>query len=408
MIRVGQIKFNKNELSAVTRVLRGGKISEGARTREFENRFADFIGVKYCIAVSSGTAALLVGFKALLCDERHPKFKPRAKIITTPLTYAATANSIVLSGLSPVFVDVNPGDFTLNISEVEKLLEKSDPREFAGILPVHLMGYPNDMASIKRIARKYDLVVFEDSSQAHGSLYRGRRCGSFGLLSAFSFYIAHNIQVGEMGAVCTDDKAIFELIKKLKAHGRYCSCSICTRAEGTCPNMDLRIDGYGDYDFDPRFAHQYIGYNFKTTEVQSVLAIDQLKKVGGIFRKRLANVRILNSMFKGFEKIIQIPRYDKDVDYLAYPIIIRDPSRITRRGFRRHLEAGGIESRPLFGCIPTQQPAYRYLKEEYDGKLPVAEWLGSCGLYIGCHQYLTSGDIKRMGDVISGILDGLK
>lgn len=404
MIRVGDFRLDHDDMSALEEVLRSGRISEDRKTREFENKFADYIGTTSCVACSSGTAALLLIMRALLIDDRFPKFKPGAKVITSPVTYVATSNAIVLSGLLPVYVDINPSDFTLDVGQVEDLLKRGDCDDYAAILPVHLMGYPNAMRELQSIADRYDLVLIEDSAQAHGSLYDGRTCGSMGLLSAFSFYIAHNIQAGEMGAVCTSDNQLKTLIKKLKANGRACSCAVCTRSRGYCALSDLHVEGEPDLDCDPRFTHDVIGYNFKTMEFQAALGVSQLSKADHIFQTRQSNVRLLNTLLDDLQDDLELPLYRNSVSYLAYPFKLTSTARMSRKEFRRTLEESGVENRPLFGCIPTQQPAYRHLRDQYRGTLPNAERVGRQGLYVGCHQYLVDRDMELIAHSIRTIL----
>jgi dTDP-4-amino-4,6-dideoxygalactose transaminase len=399
-ISVGDFQINEEEKAAINEVLDGGRISEWKKTKEFENLFADYIGTKHCITANSGTSALIIGLSALIHDPRFPKIRKGSKVITTPLTYIATINAIVLTGLEPVFVDINPHDFSILPQKIEEHLENAnDPENYSIILPVHLMGYPCDIDEINRIARKYDMVVFEDSAQAHGSFYHGRKTGSLSLLSAFSFYIAHNIQAGEMGAVLTDDEKLISLMRKLKANGRICDCPICTRPKGYCPYFPQQ----DDEDFDPRFVHDTIGYNFKIMEFQAALGISQVKKADLIFEKRQYNVHFLNQHLEKYSDELQLPAFSNDVSYLAYPIVVKKQSKFSRKYLREELEKKGVENRPLFGCIPTQQPAYDYLKGEYVGKIPNAEYIGKNAFYIGCHQYLNQDDLEYIVDIFDKI-----
>jgi len=401
-VLVGDFKIYKDEKAAIIEVMEGGRISEWRKVLEFEKLFANYVGTKYCLAVSSGTAAILVGLLALLYDERFPKVKKGKKIITSPVTYISAASAITLTGFEPVFVDIDKRTFKLIPEQIEEIIKEEGADNIAGILPVHLMGFPNDMDEINKIAEKYGLFVFEDSAQAHGSLYKGRRTGSLGLLSDFSFYIAHNIQAGEMGCVTTNDEKLFKLMKQLKASGRLCVCAVCTRNSGTCP---LIKSANGNEDLDPRFTHEYVAYNFKTIEFTSALAISQVKKSDLIFKKRLHNVKYLNERLTKFEDLFYLPIYDDHVSYLAYPIIIKkNANGLTRKWLRAELEQEGVENRPLFGCIPTQQPAFRHLKEKYINRLPVADYVGSNGFYIGCHQYLVKKDLDYIADVMGKIL----
>ena len=401
MISVGDFQISEEERAAINEVLDAGRISEWKKVREFEKLFADYVGTKHCIAVNSGTSALIVGLSALINDSRFSKVRKGSKVITTPLTYVATINAIVLTGLEPVFVDVDPYSFSILPQKIEEHLENAnDPENYSIILPVHLMGYPCDMDEINRIAEKYDLIAFEDSAQAHGSYYKGQRTGSLSLLSIFSFYIAHNIQAGEMGAVVTDDEKLISLMRKLKANGRVCDCPVCTRPNGYCPYF-LRDE---EDDFDPRFVHDVIGYNFKIMEFEAALGVSQLKKADFIFERRQYNVRFLNEHLEKYSDNLQLPAFSEDVSYLAYPIVIKEHSKFSRKYIREELEKNCIESRPLFGCVPTQQPAYNYLKGEYEGKIPTAEYIGKNAFYIGCHQYLNQEDLEYVVHIFDKIL----
>lgn len=401
-VSVGDFRIGTGEKNAILDVIEGGRISEWKKVKEFERIFAEYIGTRYCIAVNSGTSALIVGLLALLYDGRFPKAKKGAKIITSPVTYIATVNAIVLAGFEPVFVDIDKRTFKLNISQIEDILKKENPDNYAGILPVHLMGYPNDMDEINTIADKYGLFVFEDAAQAHGTIYKGRKAGSLGLLADFSFYIAHNIQAGEMGCVTTNDEKLYKLMMQLKANGRLCDCPVCTRNKGICPGA-IKYGYKNEDDYDPRFTHEYITYNFKTTEIPAALGVTQVKKSDWIFRKRQANVKYLNEKLKKFEELFYLPVYDENVSYLAYPIIIKEKSEFTRKWIRGRIEEEGIENRPLFGCIPTQQPAFSYLRETYKDRLPVADYIGRNAFYIGCHQYLEKEDLDHTEAVFEGM-----
>lgn len=397
-IKVGDFQLGKKEKRSINEVLDIGRLSEGERVKEFENEWAHFIGARYCVAVNSGTSALIAGLHAL---KYLFKIKDKAKVITSPLTFIATVNAIIASGFKPVFVDVDSETFVIRPEGIEEAIKKN--KDAAIILPVHLMGYPADMERINTLAKRYGLAVMEDAAQAHGTLYQGKKLGTFSALSCFSFYIAHNVQAGEMGAVVTNNHDIYKLVKKIKAHGRMCDCAVCRRAEGKCP----RINSYkGKDDFDPRFYHDIFGFNFKTMEFQAALGLVQLRKVKSILERRRFNVCCLNQGLAPLGEILQLPKYSDSVSYLAYPIVIKEPDIISRKTLRHKLECAGIETRPLFGCIPTQQPAYAYLKKKYEGKLPNAEYIGLNGFYIGCHQYLKKEDLDFVISSFHKILKG--
>jgi CDP-6-deoxy-D-xylo-4-hexulose-3-dehydrase len=395
-ISVGDIIIGKEEKKEINKVLDSNWLSEGKKVHEFERKWSEFIETKYCVLTNSGTSALIAGLKSLMISKEIPE---KSKVITTPLTYIATINAIVHSNLEPVFVDVEKDTFTIDVEKIKEILEKDE--NFKLILPVHLMGYVADMDKINNLAKKYKMHVVEDAAQAHGSLYKGKKVGSLSDFSIFSFYIAHNIQVGEMGAMNTNDPEIKRLVTKIKNQGRFCDCNECTRKMGYCaknPKMKLNIN--------PKFTHDIIGYNFKASEFNAAIGLAQLEKIDWVITKRKENVKYLNEELEKFSDILKLPPFSNDISYLAYPLVIKNQKVISMKKLIEELEKRGIETRPLFGCIPTQQPAYAFMKKKYDGKLPTAEYLGLNAFYIGCHQYLNEEDINYIVETFKEILKG--
>lgn len=389
-IGIGDFPIGKEERAVIGRVLDSGRITEHRETRVFEDEFADWLGVKHCVAVSSGTAALICGLMALRYDDRFPQVQDGCCVLVPALTFIATANAVTLCGMTPVFGDVLIRTFGLNPRYV-------DPSQ-AVIMPVHLFGYPVPFDEIETEAAPGTVVV-EDACEAHGSLYKGRKCGALGLWSAFSFYIAHTVQAGELGIVCTDDAQIAKAVRRIKAHGRQCDCKMCVRGRGKCPHLS---------DHDPRYHHLTPGFNFKPMEFQSALARLQLTRIDENIEKRHENVYTLNRLLGGAVDELMLPWQSDEVAHMAYPLVLRDGDETRRHAILCHLEANGVEARPLFGCIPTQQPAYAYLKKQYKNKLPIAEFYGSNGFFVGCHQYLTKDDIARTAGAISKALKETK
>jgi len=392
-ISVGAFKLGPGERAAVMEVLDSNRITEGVKVARFESLFSEYLGVKETVLVNSGTSALITGLNAL--GYTKPSVRSGTNIITTPLTYIATTNAITLSGFKPFFVDVDLESFNITPKAIETYIESiDDPTGYSVILPVHLMGYPADMDGINRIAREYDLAVLEDSAQAHGTLYKKRKCGSMSDASAFSFYVAHNIQVGEMGALSTNDEDIAAFARRFKANGRMCDCKICTRSKGICPRLE--IEGSPD----PRFYHIHPGYNFKTTDLMASIGIEQLRKAEKIKEQRYRNVQYLNEGLEFLQDKLQLPILSRDVSYLAYPLIVKD---LPREKVTRQLEEREVETRPLFSCIPLHQPAYSEYRPYYRDKLPNAEYLGSKGFYIGCHQYLEEKHLDYIVNIFKEI-----
>ena len=393
-VRVGDMTVTNEIRQAVLRVLEQGTFSEGKEVACFEREWARYVHTKCAVVLNSGTSALVSAILALL--HADPSLASRRKVITTPLTYAADSNAIVLCGMEPVYVDIDPDTFGIRIDLVEHLLREGGPESYGLILPVHLMGYPLDMASLCSLAAKHGVKIVEDAAQAHGAETGGRPVGSWGDVSIFSFYIAHNIQAGEMGAVNTDDLALASLLRQIKANGRACNCPKCVRHTGKCP-MKTRE---GDQDIDPRFDHVRIGYNFKTTEWSAAVARAQLTHASEILTRRRELFAAYSARLAAHSSWIRLPPRVDGSSPFAYPLVLRTGVPAGRKEVRNALEAAGIESRPLFGCIPTQQPAYSDYRAQYEGRLPVAEGVGHRGFYVGCHQSMTEDDVEYVGSVL--------
>jgi CDP-6-deoxy-D-xylo-4-hexulose-3-dehydrase len=372
MIGIGDYKTTPKDEEVVLKILKSNRLSEGKYVREFEEKWADFCGTKYAVLTNSGTSALISALEVL------KSYTNERRIHTTPLTFIATINAIVLAGFTPVFSDVNRKTFVL-----EPYYTGTDL-----FMPVHLYGFPVEMDKFN-----YRFMI-EDACEAHGTMCGNLKAGATGIMGCFSFYIAHNIAVGDLGAITTNNKDIYLSLKQVKAHGRMCKCPVCVRNTGKCP--------YAGKDFDPRFTFERIAYNFKTSEIQAALAINKLEFADEILKKRNSNVQYLNNALSGTDGI-QLPPHNPGISYLNYPVVITDPD-IVRSEFLTKLTEEGVENRPLFSCVPTQQIAYSHLKEEWTDRLPNAEWLGERGFHCGIHEYLTREDLDVIAEAIKKCL----
>jgi len=376
LIRIGDLKLGPEERKALQYVIDREWLSEGPETRAFEDEFAAYVGTKYCIAVSSGTAALMCALTALKQDDRwHLSY-----VLLPALTFVADANAVSLCGLEPVFADVDPITFGLDMGSV------AFGTHFDCVLPVHLMGYPVDWDYIVENVNylRRGVPILEDACEAHGSSIGSDLCGSLGTLSVFSFYIAHTVQAGELGCICTNDPELAKSLRRIKAHGRLCVCRECTRNTTGCPYIE-------SVSLDPRFLALTPGYNFKASEFQSAIARVQLRKIEENITRRFYNRLRLNELLSDVDELQLPPAYDNAVP-MAYPMVLLDGH--SRNSVLKNLTRRGVECRPLFGCIPTQQPAYAAYARS--NRWPNAEWLGQKGFYVGCHQYLTDEDLELM------------
>jgi dTDP-4-amino-4,6-dideoxygalactose transaminase len=369
-IPIGDFPLGPEEKAAIQRVTDSGRITMGNEVRAFEEEFAAYMGVRHCVAVSSGTAALMVGLRALGVSKQFP-FTVGARVLVPALTFIATANAVELSGFRIMFGDIEPETMCLDPAEIAKTRTE--------------MVLPEECT-------KHQRFLVEDACEAHGTTIDGKLAGTFGVWGAFSFYIAHTVQAGELGCIVTDSAEVAEIARQLRAHGRECRCRICTRNTTGCPQ--LQAGGH-----DSRFRAQYAGWNFKPMEFQAALARVQLGHIEENIVDRQRNRDTLSIRLMGLELkgIIEPWNNETATVPMAFPIILK------RSGYRdrvvAELERRGVEARPLFGCIPTQQPAYAgtedapRMKRIYQNRLPVAEHYGADGFYVGCHQYLTAEQV---------------
>ena len=238
MIPIARPDIGQEEIDAVTDVLRSGMIAQGRKVKELEDRWAEFVGVKHAIATGNGTLALMSIFTGI-------GLEPGDEVITVSHTFAATANAILSTGATPVFVDIEPDTYLIDAKKIERAIT---PRTRA-ICPVHLFGLVADMDMIRAIADRHGLVVVEDACQAHGATFRGRKAGSFGH-GAFSLYATKNMTTAEGGFVTTDEDALADWLRLYR-------------------NQGMRA----------RYQFEMLGYNYRMTDIAAALGLAQLGKL---------------------------------------------------------------------------------------------------------------------------------
>lgn len=391
-ISIGCVSLSELEKNFVLEVLDSNRISMGEKVFQFEKEFAKKFDTKFAISCNSGGAADTLALSSLIVNGRA---NIGDEVILPALTFISVANSIIHARLTPKFVDIEPKTFNIDISKIEEAITEKTKV----ILPVHSFGFPVDLDPVLKIAKDYDLSVVEDAAEAVGAKYKGRRLGNFGDIGVYSFYVAHIITTAEGGMCVTRDEEIADILRSLRAHGRACTCPKCLllTSEKQCP---LRFQETPDkLDIDTRFYFPNIGYSSKMNEFEAALGLAQLSKLDEIINKRQNNLEFLNKSLEKFERFIQLPNKSKfgKMVPLCFPIVVRD---LRRPQLIQYLEKNNIETRPMFGSIPTQQPAFAYLGHKI-GDFPVAENVGKNGLYIGCHQELTTEDLSYMVKIMS-------
>jgi len=347
MIPIARPLIGEEEKKAVIAVLESGRLAQGPRVQEFEEKFAALCGVKHGVATSSGTTALLT---ALLVHG----IGPGDEVITTPFTFIASANSIRFTGARPVFVDIDESSYNIDPALIE---EKITPRTKA-ILPVHLYGNPCDMERIMEVADRHELVVIEDACQAHGASIKGRKVGSYGT-GCFSFYPTKNMTTAEGGMITTDDEEVAQRARLMRHHGQ-----------------------------SQLYYHEAPGYNFRMTELQAALGLVQLEKLPEWTRKRIENAAYLTERLAN----VITPRVKKRYVHVYHQYTIRVKG--DRDEAVKKLAEGGIGARVYYPLPVHWQPFYR--QQGFNDSLPVSERMSQEVLSLPVYPALTQEELDKI------------
>ena len=361
MIPIAKPFIGDEEIKEVEAVLKSGFIAQGPKVAEFEGKFADYIGTKHAIATSSGTTALHV---ALLCAG----IGKGDEVITTPFSFAATANSILYVGAEPVFVDIDPKTYNINPEKIEEAVTDKTK----AIMPVHLYGQPANMDPICKIAKDHDLKVIEDAAQAHGAIYNGHKIGSIGDMACFSFYPTKNITTSEGGIITTDDNSYDKDARALRAHGE-----------------------------SERYEHVILGYNFRMTDIAAAIGVVQLKKLEGFNEKRIENAEYLTEHINTIEGI-EPPFVAENVKHVFHQYTIR-----VKEGKRDELR-DILNNEGIGTGIHYPKPIYKqnlYENLGYTDDCPETEKAATEVLSIPVNPGLSAEDLGKIVSVLEDASD---
>ncbi len=339
--------------------------SAGPFVEKFEHAFADFIGVKHAVAVSSGTTALHTALCAL-------DIHPGDEVIVPAFTMMATIFAVMYTGAKPVFVDCESETFNIDVNQIEsKITDKTK-----AIIPVHLFGHACEMDSILNIASRHGLFVVEDAAEAHGGTYKGRKCGSMSDISCFSFYANKIITTGEGGMVLTDKDHLAEKLRKIR---------------------DL-------YHSDrKRFIHEDIGYNYRFTNIQAALGLGELENISNYITKKISMAKRYTENLKtitGIRTPVTLPHI-KNVYWMYVILIDKEKFGVTKDALRSALHEHNIDTRDLF-YPPNKQPV---LTKRYSslGSFPNTEYVARNGCYLPSGLAITEEQIDHVCQVIKSI-----
>ncbi len=343
----GRQWIDHDDIEAVVGVLKGDYLTTGPYVSKFEQAVAQYVGVKYAVAFSNGTAALHGACFAAGIGQGD-------EVITTPMTFAASANCVFYQGGTPVFADIDEKTYNIDPNKIEeKITEKTK-----AIIPVDFTGQPVELDRILEIAKKYNLVVIEDAAHALGATYKGRKIGSISDMTMFSFHPVKHITSGEGGIITTNNKEYYEKLLQFRSHG-------ITREK----------EKLNEYHGPWYYEMQFLGYNYRMTDIQAALGTSQLKKIDKFVQLRRKYVEMYNEAFKDIEEIT-IPFQHEDGESSWHLYIIRlnlDKLTVSRREIFEALQQQNIGVNVHY--IPVHlQPYYQQLGYK-KGICPKAEKL---------------------------------
>ena len=343
--------------------------SAGGYINKFETSFSEFCGVKYGVSCSNGLAALHLAIVALGIGEGD-------EVIVPTFTMAASVNAIIFTGAIPVLVDADKDTYCIDVDKIEeKITDKTK-----AIMPVHIYGHPCDMDRINGIAKKHNLYVVEDAAEAHGSEYKGKRCGSMSDVGCFSFYANKILTTGEGGMCVTNNKEVAEKMMKLRNHA-----------------------------FEPeRFVHNEVGFNYRLTNIQAAIGTAQVENADKLVAARRNVGQRYNRILKNVDSII-LPKekdYAKNI-YWMYGVVLNKNIKMSKKQVMERLRADGVDTRSFF--VPMhKQPVYKnkMIKNapNCEGKFPVSEEIGKNGFYLPSSSDLSDEEIEEVCTSLKRIL----
>jgi CDP-4-dehydro-6-deoxyglucose reductase, E1 len=361
-------------------------LTSGRFAELFESRFARYLGVRDVRLVNSGSSANLVALSALTSPSLGERqLKPGDEVVTVAAGFPTTVNPILQNRLIPVFVDVELATYNVDVSQLEKA---RSPRTRAIIL-AHTLGNPFDADAVSAFARKHRLWLIEDCCDALGSMFGGRRVGTFGDLTTCSFYPAHHITMGEGGCVATNRPQLTRLVESFRDWGRDCWCA--PGKDNTCGKRFAWQLGSLPFGYDHKYTYSHIGYNLKITDMQAAVGVSQLEKLDLFVAARRRNFKYLAERLEFLSDVFLLPRATpgSEPSWFGYPIAVRPESGLKRDEVIRCLHERKIDTRVLFGGNLLRQPAYRDIEKRVIGDLPNSDFIANQVFWIGVYPGLT-------------------
>ncbi len=389
--------FDKEEINNAIKVARDGWWTEGEWARKFEKEFREYLGIRYVTLTNSGSSANLLALASLTSNVFGEKRLKRGdEFITSPVAFPTTVNPGLIYGLKPVFIDVDPETLNMDCSQLEKAIS----RKTKLIMMAHTLGKPFDLTKVMKVVKKYNLWLIEDCCDALGSKYDNKLVGIFGHIATFSFYPAHQLTMGEGGAVITNSSLIHKSLRQFRDWGRDCWCD--TGVDNTCRKRFSWKMGELPYGYDHKYTYSQIGYNLKLTDFQAAIGVAQIKKLPGFIKKREENYQKLYKFFTQYDKYFILMRQDprENPSYFGFPLIVRPDAPFSRNEFTKYLEDHKIGTRNVFSGNLLRHPAYKGIKRREIETMDSADFVMNNAFWLGVYPGINDEMIEYIEEVI--------
>lgn len=381
------------ELKNMVEASLDGWLTTGRFNEQFQNKLANFLGIKCLLTVNSGSSANLIAFSALT----SPKLKDKAiqkgdEVISVAAGFPTTVNPILQFGAVPVFIDVKLPTYNID----ENLIEEAITKKTKAIMLAHTLGNPFNLKKIRELCEKYDLWLIEDSCDALGSKYNDQNVGTFGDLATLSFYPAHHITMGEGGAVFTNSKRLERIAESYRDWGRDCYCE--PGKDNTCNKRFGWRLGDLPFGYDHKYTYSHMGYNMKITDMQAACGLAQLESLENFIIKRKANFKFLYENLKELEEFLILPQAENNSDpsWFGFPLSIKENKTYTRNDLVQYLNQNKIGTRLLFSGNITRQPFMKNLNYKIHKDLTNTDFIMTNTFWIGLFPGLTNKHLEYM------------
>tara|TARA_B100001758_G_C18413756_1_gene617800 strand:- start:1617 stop:2795 length:1179 start_codon:yes stop_codon:yes gene_type:complete len=384
---LAQSTWDDKEIKAIQRVIDSDQYSMGSFVEEYEKRFADFFGTKYCVMTSSGsTANLLMIASLFFVDDKRLRLQRGDEVIVPAVSWSTTYYPLQQYGLKLIFVDIDKETLNFDLDA----LEKSISSKTKAILAVNLLGNPNDFNRIKEISSKHSLFLLEDNCESMGSLYAGRYSGTFGEMGSFSSFFSHHISTMEGGCLITNNEQIYHILLSLRAHG-------WTR---NLPDINTLTKRKSSDQFEESFKFILPGYNVRPLEMSGSIGIEQLKKLPYLLKGRQENATVFKEAFFD-HNIVEIQKELGTSSWFGFALILKENAKVSRAEIIKQLTKAGVECRPIVTGNFLKHEVMEYINHDVPFPLTNADHIDKNGFFIGNNHIDAKKTILQISDFLN-------